>query len=164
MRKKYNRYHLTKDYVVGYTNNTNQEFYIDYCDFPLVCQFTWNTQNTGYITANKNHTKIYLHRLILNVSEKINCVDHINHKRFDNRRCNLRIVSDSQNQMNRPEPQSNTTGTKGVYWHKRLQKWTAAIQINKKLLHLGVFEDKNEAIKARKIAEKRIFWRLQQLY
>ena len=59
--------------------------------------------------------------------------------------------------MNRDKPIQNTSGVKGVYWHKNKEKWQANIQIDNKLLYLGIFDSKQDAIQARKDAEKKYF-------
>ena len=45
---------------------------------------------------------------------------------------------------------NNTSGVVGVTWHKIRKKWTAFIKINYKQIHIGSFDTKEEAIKARK--------------
>jgi len=97
-----------------------------------------------------------LHRLIMNpsVNEQI---DHINKNTLDNRRCNLRLCSNSQNQMNRGMPKNNTSGFKGVDIDKRSKKrkYRVRITANNKVYYLGMFE---EAAKAgavyRKVAKR----------
>lgn len=158
IKVKYNQYYFVENYVIGITNNTGAEFIIDYEDYHIMCNYTWNEKmDNGYIYANLNHKKIYLHRLIFNNLRRDEQVDHINHNIYDNRRSNLRVCSNSQNQMNRDKPKTNTSGVKGVYWHKNKQKWQANIQINESLLYLGIFDSKEDAIKARKQAEKKYF-------
>ncbi len=154
---KYNSYYFVDNYVIGIANNTGAEFFIDYKDYHTVCQYTWNQKTNGYIWAEHNHKKIYLHRLILNLCKRNVYADHINHNTCDNRRENLRPATNSQNQMNRDKPKQNTSGVKGVYWHKNKQKWQANIQVDNKLLYLGIFPSKQDAIKARKDAEKKYF-------
>ena len=81
--------------------------------------------------------------------------DHINGNKIDNRRNNLRIVTHSQNQINRKMPQNNTSGFKGVCWDKIKQKWRADIKLNYKRIFLGNFKNKSEAARAyNKMAEK----------
>ena len=80
-------------------------------------------------------------------------IDHINRNSLDNRIANLRDVSQSENQHNRPEQANNTSGVKGVHWHKQKMRWQAAIRINGKLIHLGLFGTKEEAAYARFHAE-----------
>lgn len=48
---------------------------------------------------------------------------------------------------------TNSTGRTGVYQDKPSGKWKAAIGVNRKLIHLGTFENKEDAIKAREVAE-----------
>ena len=156
--KKYNTYYFLRDCVVGVANNTGKDFLIDYDDYKIVCQYTGNQKSSGgYIYANHNGKRIYLHRLLFNITQKDLCIDHINHNTLDNRRNNLRVVNNSQNQMNRDKPKQNTSGVKGVYWHKNKGKWQANIQVDNKLLYLGIFDSKQDAIAARKSAEKEYF-------
>ncbi len=84
-------------------------------------------------------------------------IDHINRIRTDNRIANLREVTNKQNQQNRSKPSSNTSGYPGVYWCKRSSKWQAYITHNQKKVHLGCFTDREDAIAARKAAEK-LYW------
>jgi len=50
--------------------------------------------------------------------------------------------------MNRKINKNNKSGFKGVYWHKRTNKWAATIRTNNKAMHLGVYEEKEEAVEA----------------
>ncbi len=84
-------------------------------------------------------------------------IDHINRNRSDNRRANLREVTHKQNQQNKSKPSSNTSGHPGVYWCRRRSKWRAKIEHNYKQVHLGYFTDIEEALAARKAAEK-LYW------
>lgn len=84
-------------------------------------------------------------------------LDHINRNRSDNRIANLRDVSHKQNGQNRSKRSDNTSGHPGICWHKQNSKWRARIKHNQKLTHLGYFENLEEAIAARKAAEK-IYW------
>ena len=84
-------------------------------------------------------------------------LDHINRIRTDNRIANLRDVSHKQNGQNRSKPSNNTSGHPGVCWHKQKSKWRAQIMHNYKQIHLGCFTTIEEAISARKAAEK-IYW------
>jgi len=84
-------------------------------------------------------------------------VDHINHDTLDNRRCNLRSVTRSQNQMNQVLLGRNKSGVTGVRWIQSNQKWMAQITKDKKQIYLGYFEDKQDAIEARKEAVIKYF-------
>ena len=84
-------------------------------------------------------------------------VDHINLNPLDNRKMNLRICTKQQNEMNRPLRNNNTSGITGVSLYKQTNKWRAYIEYNQKYIHLGLFDTKEDAIKARKQAEIKYF-------
>lgn len=82
-----------------------------------------------------------------------NQIDHINGDGTDNRIVNLRDVTAAENMKNQTIYKNNTSGAVGVRWNKRDRKWRAHINNNKKQIHLGSFDEKSEAVKARKEAE-----------
>jgi hypothetical protein len=81
-------------------------------------------------------------------------IDHINGNKWDNRWCNLRIATRSENRCNCEPSLSNTSGTIGVTFHKLVKKYVAQIKKHGKSYHLGCFENIEDAIKCRKNAEK----------
>lgn len=72
-------------------------------------------------------------------------IDHINHVRDDNRLCNLRFVTGSENSRNKSVSSKNTTGVTGVYFSKTRKKYRAQIKVNRKIMHLGMFDTLEEA-------------------
>ena len=66
-------------------------------------------------------------------------VDHINGNPLDNRKCNLRQCSNSQNQANSRIRIDNKSGYKGAYWRRKEKKWCAAIKKDGKVIYLGLF-------------------------
>ena len=84
-------------------------------------------------------------------------IDHINRIRTDNRSSNLREVTNNQNLQNKSKYSNNTSGHPGVCWCKQNSKWRATIRHNNKRIHLGYFDDIEDAIAARKAAEK-LYW------
>lgn len=52
---------------------------------------------------------------------------------------------------------ANTSGTRGVYWHKRQHKWYARLKFQGKLLNLGSFSNYDDAVKARQRAEEEVY-------
>lgn len=84
-------------------------------------------------------------------------IDHINRIRTDNRISNLREVSHKQNSQNASKRSDNTSGHPGVCWLKQSSKWRARIMHSYKMIHLGCFTTLEEAIAARKAAEK-LYW------
>jgi len=82
-------------------------------------------------------------------------IDHINHKSDDNRLANLRVVSRLDNSRNQVLKNCNKSGVTGVHWNKGRGKWMASIRLNYKSKHLGLFENKEDAIRARAEADIR---------
>ena len=76
-------------------------------------------------------------------------IDHINGIRDDNRICNLREATGSQNARNSKKPITNTSGYKGVSFRKDRKmtstSWMAYIRVNEKKLHLGFYRTAAEA-------------------
>ncbi len=68
-------------------------------------------------------------------------VDHINGNGLDNRRENLRPANKGLNGANTPPPVTNTSGIKGVTWHKGARKWMAQIVCGGRRHYLGLFTD-----------------------
>lgn len=82
-------------------------------------------------------------------------IDHINGVRSDNRICNLRSIPACENQKNMKRASNNTSGVTGVYFNRECGCWCACIKVNKKVIYLGSFKYKTDAIKSRKLAEKK---------
>jgi hypothetical protein len=79
-------------------------------------------------------------------------LDHVNLDGLDNRLSNLREATKAENQRNTRPPRTNKSGVKGVFWRRDLQKWRAAITINGKSIHLGVFVEKRDAAESYRAA------------
>ena len=111
----------------------------------------------GYIVISINRKTYLAHRLawfFVYGNYKCGEIDHINRVKNDNRLCNLRLVSSSENSRNLPITKRNNSGTVGVSWYKNRNKWRATIMNNNRQIHLGYFDDKEEAIRIRKSYEK----------
>ena len=93
---------------------------------------------------NGKKVQISMHRWILNASPEVE-VDHIDGDGLNNTRANIRIAKHKDNAKNRKLHRNNTSGYKGVSWHKRSQMWMAYITSDKKRRHLGYFFDLDEA-------------------
>lgn len=81
-------------------------------------------------------------------------IDHINHNRLDNRDENLREVTSQGNNKNKSIHINNTTGMTGVTWDKHYKKWRSTIGVNSRRVHLGRFSSFEDAVRARKKAQK----------
>jgi hypothetical protein len=82
-------------------------------------------------------------------------VDHINGCKTDNRSTNLREVSPSDNCRNQAKPSNNTSGTLGVWFDKRRQRWRAEVRHGGVNHKLGSFNTKEAAALARSAASDR---------
>lgn len=133
------------------TNSFPKEEYgmIDIEDIDKIKDIKWTLCN-GYIHNNKIGG---LHRLIMYCKNDNLVVDHINHNGLDNRKCNLRICTPQENNINISIPTTNTTGIIGLFYDNKYDKWTPNIGLNGQVLFLGRYDNKEDAIKERLKAE-----------
>lgn len=113
---------------------------IDYEDTTKAKDYSWSLTANGYARGVKDEKDVYMAKLIL----KSTITDHINGDRLDNRKCNLRPATDSQNTMNRTKSKFTKNKYKGVQCAGN--KWRAYIGFNKKQYHIGMFESETEAV------------------
>lgn len=139
---------------------TNVNELLSYC--PSSGKFTWNVKRgcrasgqvagtikpSGYVSISIGSKPMYAHRLaFLLMTGKLpsGVVDHINGNKSDNRWCNLRDVSQSENMANRFSAQVNSkTGLIGASPHAG-GGFVAQIRRNKRLTYLGYFQTAQEA-------------------
>jgi len=110
----------------------------------------------GYITISINNVEYLAHRLAwLYVHGELpdTGIDHKDLDKANNRISNLRTANKSQNAGNCGIYSHNTSGVKGVGWHKSARKWRVHIGNS----HIGLFTDMQDAIDARYKAEKEYF-------
>lgn len=97
---------------------------------------------------------IELHRWLMNFP-KDGVVDHINNNTLDNRRENLKIISNANNIRKGKIRTNNTSGYTGI--KKRMdytkRPWYATIRVNYRVVYLGSFKTFGQALDARKRAE-----------
>lgn len=122
----------------------------------LFQEHSWNQDSYGYAVATVNRKQVKLHHLVLPKKEGF-LIDHKNRNKLDNRRCNLRYATNSQNQMNAKIWSTNTSGFKGISWTERLKKWKVYISVNKKQMHLGYFTEINKALEIRRLFEEKYY-------
>jgi hypothetical protein len=77
-------------------------------------------------------------------------VDHINQNGLDNRKINLRLVTKSENAINKTSRIIPKSGYRGVYFIKKctLRPWAAELRRDKKLTRIGNYKTKEEAAEA----------------
>jgi hypothetical protein len=128
--------------------------FVDDEDYEKVIQHKWRAHksfNTWYAEPTSASTGRAIgcwsmHRFVLNPPRGVK-VDHVNGNGLDNRRENLRLCNDSQNQANRIHLTKNTSGYRGVTWNKKSKKWQAGIKATKSI-HLGLFNSPEDAARA----------------
>lgn len=119
---------------------------VDDEDFPKLSKFKWHAWYSGYsfyaVCCTRRHGKIYMHREILGLKKNDGKIgDHINHNSLDNQKLNLRVATARLNSYNCKFKNNNTSGYRGVTWHKQINRWMAQIKVNNKRIYLGVFTD-----------------------
>ncbi len=121
---------------------------IDDADFESVSQFKWCATVAGYAVRNLKIGGVkkmqLLHRFIT-CAPPDKQVDHINMDRLDNRRCNLRVCSNAENNRNKKAHIDSSTGIKGVFWCKRRRKFYSQIMKDGKKKFLGYSDTKEGA-------------------
>ena len=133
---------------------------IDADSLPIIAGYRWyaakpkahhGNRRTWYAQAiarvDGKSTTVLMHRLIIG-AEKGEKVDHKNGNGLDNRRDNLRLATSSQNTANTPPPATNTSGYKGVHFHRRNKTWEASVVFEGARRHLGKFESPEDAARA----------------
>jgi hypothetical protein len=124
---------------------------------------SWNTRYAGRSAAAKadgrhaitkiDNISIPSHQIIWKMTfgdAPLNLIDHINRNGFDNRLCNLREATNSQNNQNRSVGEHSKSGHVGVTWYARDRCWRVQIEYE----HLGYFDNLEDAITVRRKAEK----------
>ena len=129
------------------TTSSGDAFIIDKADVDVVRKYTWSKDSFGYFRAwDPARGTIKLHRLLMGLDTDA-YIDHANGDRTDNRRCNLRFATPTQNAQNTAMHKGNVTGYKGVYRHSS-GKYAARICVDKKQISLGYFDSALDAAQA----------------
>jgi hypothetical protein len=156
IHKKYNKYDLTGEYGIGWTLNTNQEFYFDLEDYDKIKDYCWceNVTKTGFskLVSYINNITTSMHTVL-----GFKFYDHIDRNQLNNRKCNLRPATHQENRRNSTKPKNNTSGFIGVYLNKKDGKWKAKIKVDGKVISLGHYYNKADAVKARLKAEAKYY-------
>ncbi len=129
--------------VIPLGGKTNLFTKIDVQDFEDIGRFNWclwapTGRKHRYAMRKQDKTTVKMHRQILGVKDGV-FVDHINGDGLENRRFNLRVATNSQNQWNQ-SPREGTSQYKGVCWHVRDKKWTVGLMYRGKRIWIGQFD------------------------
>lgn len=121
---------------------------VDDEDYPRLSQHKWYLHNAGYATRRdgRRNGKQYsrsMHREILGLGPGEAC-DHINGNPLDNRRCNLRLATASENIINkRPSRKNGSCEWRGVHFvtgNRYQKRWRARLVKEGRGYHGGHFE------------------------
>lgn len=141
------------------TNKKGEVFTVlfDGDDYEILKCFNWIIHKNKYtsyaetsVTKDGKTMMIGMHRLLLGIgpgNKKV--VDHKNGNGLDNRRCNIRLCSQSQNLMNKTSHKGSSSIFLGVSYDTKNKKWFASISINGRLKNLGRFTNEEDAAKER---------------
>lgn len=128
---------------------------VDAADYEWLNQWKWSVSPDGRtFYARRTETSpegkdvpVSMHRLIASAPRGVE-VDHKDGNGLNNTRGNLRLATHSQNRHNSTMPSNNTSGFKGVSWHKRHRKWYAHATVNGKSKHIGHYDTPEDAARA----------------
>lgn len=121
--------------------------------YPYLLQWEWYARparsktKTYYAVRMEKRKPIAMHRVVIGATPG-QIVDHLDRNGLNNISVNLRLSTHPQNCCNRDKQENNTSGFKGVSWHKKTGKWRAEIMSHGKRIHLGYFHDPEGAAQA----------------
>lgn len=154
-KTKYNKYEILDDCVKLYASNTGAPFYIDKEDLDKVSKYTWMENHKGYIVRTAKY--LALHRYIMGDLPDDMVIDHIDRNKKNNRKSNLRVVTQQDNTLNRSINTNNEFGVSGVHKNKSKTNPYAVTLGDKGRIFSGSYKTLEEAIVARLKAEKEMF-------
>lgn len=117
---------------------------IDSEDLELLSKYSWNFGYHGYAVTTINKKFYNLHQLLFKIP-KGKMIDHINHNKLDNRKSNLRICTNAQNQWNQKKKLNKISKYKGVTFAKARNKWQVSFIHYKKIIWGGRFDSEKKA-------------------
>ena len=122
----------------------------------------------GYLNIMYKHKTYKGHRLFWYLQTKEDpgrlTVDHIDQNKANNKFCNLRLATQTQQRQNIIIYKNNTTGVRGICWREHLQRYEARIALDGKRIQLGSFKTFNEAVAARQAKELEIYGQFSPLH
>lgn len=132
---------------------------VDAADYKWLMQWNWSAErdhkrNEFYAGRrayrDDGSDKISMHRLILGLTKGDTLKgDHWNGNTLDNRRKNLRVATNHQNQYNRKRPKNNTSGLTGIRYELDRRKWKVTVGVNGRPTTVGRCASKEAALQLR---------------
>ena len=154
---RYNDYSFEHDIVIGITSNTKKEFYVDLKNFDKIKHICWREETNGSFSMLKGYDPQSKKRVRMHSYLGFSNYDHIDRNELNNLESNLRPATQQQNTQNKSKQKNNKSGFVGVSKDKNTGKWIAHIGYNLKQIYLGLYSNKEDAIKARLLAEEKYF-------
>ena len=137
-----------------------KEAIVDIKDYPRLSRYRWHTTDSKdgklYAVRDTKTGTIKMHQMIRKVP-KGKEIDHKNINGLDNRRCNLRTCTRSQNNANRRKRKGCSSQYKGVRLHRLTGKYTAQIRYGNRTHHLGYFVPEVDAAIAYDEVARKVF-------
>lgn len=131
---------------------------VDNKDYERVSKFNWWAAHDGdrvYARTRIDGKLVYMHRFLLNITDQLEIyIDHHNGNGSDNRNCNMRRATNSENQCNSRKRSTNNNGRlsssrfKGVSLHKPTGRWRVCVMFNSKRVYLGQFDNEEDAARS----------------
>ena len=159
---KCNEYIIEDDFVL-IKMSKGEVFVIDKEDLDRVKAHYWHLGSNNYAYSFytddlKKVRRINLHRYIMGViDDSLAIIDHIDANKNNCCKSNLRITTKATNGINRHPRKDNPSGYVGIAKHKKCTRWESQISVDGKRIILGYFDNINEAINARVLAEKKYY-------
>jgi len=132
---------------------------IDIEDVEKVQNIYWGLSYYNYVYSKYG----FLHNFVLGVDSTnhlIEVADHKTRNRLDCRKNNLHIVTRQENSINKGIQSNNTSGYVGVSWNKKRNKYRVYIKIDRKQIHLGYYQNFEDAVDARVLGEIKYFGKI----
>ena len=150
MSKNYNEYRIENNIVIGKSSNTDDEFFVDICDFDKIKDISWSVvirQNgmkelCGWSPEEKKTTRMHI---VLGFSN----YDHIDRNELNNCRNNLPPATAQEQIWNRSKAKGKSSNVVGVSYYTSNKKWVAELSYNHKRIFRKRFDTEEEAILAR---------------
>lgn len=119
---------------------------VDDEDFDTLNAGGWWVNGAGYATRRVRslRTTLMMHRVVVSAPRGVQ-VHHVNGERLDNRKANLRICTQAQNNVAQPIRASGSSPYRGVHRCSRADRFIAKIRIDGRSKYLGTFTDEIEA-------------------
>ena len=154
MSKNYNEYRIEDNLVIGKSSNTDDEFFVNLCDFDKIKDISWSVRINhngmkelcGWNPKDKKTTRMHM---LLGFANH----DHIDRNELNNCRSNLRPATVQEQIWNRSKAKGTSSKVVGVSYYAKSNKWVAELSYNRKRVFRQYFETEEKAIVARLNAE-----------